>query len=224
MQQAQRVRDHRRLEHFRARESLAVAGIGIFRAVRGVLDLNGSEVLDRGTVQIHAPARIERKVSRVGDAEVKAHPVRILRPLTRHRCEEPLGRRVRTHHEGNLARPGENLRARRGECLRTGRAGGIGGVDLRALPAERLRESGARHVTRIAATHGGGTGNELHVGPRDARILERGARRVHAVLDKIAPPLAPGMHADAEHCDLAAHARAASGFHFHTSLSVSPSR
>src|SRR5207237_875776 len=100
----------------------------------------------------------------------------------------------------------ENLRARGRERLRSRRTRRVAGVDLRALPAERLRERSARDESRIAVADRAAAGDELDVLPRHAGIGDRLARRLHAILDEVLSPLAPGMHADTEDRDVP-HAR-----------------
>ena len=224
VQEAQGIGDHRRGEHLIGGEPLSIPRIWILGAVCGVLDLDRREVLLRCAVQIHPAARVEREIGRVGDPDVKADPVGVLGPIALGRRKKALGCRVGAHHQRDFALARKDLRARRGQRLRARGAGGVRGVDLRALPAERLREGGARNVTRVAAAHRRRARHVLHVPPADSGVGERGTRRVHAILDEVASPLAPGVHTHAQDDDLAAHRELSTGFHFQINFSVSPSR
>ena len=206
LQQAQGMRDHRRGVHVVHRELLAVACVRVGEAVLAVLDLHQAEVVLGVAVEVHAPARVEREVGRVGDADQEAHPVRIVGTVALGRRQEALRRGVGADDQRDLAFAREDLRARGGERLRARGAGRVRGVHLGALPAQRLREGRAGHVARVAAAHRGGTRDEADVLPAHAGIGDRGARRVHAVFDEVPAPLAPGVHPDAENGDVIAHA------------------
>ena len=56
-------------------------------------------------------------------------------------------------------------------------------------------------VARVAVAHRVAGGEEADVGPLEAGVGQRGARRDHAVLDEVAAPLAPRVHARAEDDD-----------------------
>src|SRR3546814_18557374 len=99
---------------------------------------------------------------RIGDADTEAHPIRIVRTITWLRLEKTLRRGVGADHQRDLAFTGKNLRARRSERLRAGRTCGVRRVDLRALPAERLRERRAGNLTRVTVPVRRGAAHETH--------------------------------------------------------------
>ena len=184
-----------------------------------VLDLDRGPVPLRRAVQLHPPARVEREVRWVRGAEQEEpQPVGVLRARAPARCEEAFGRRVGTYHQRDVAQARQDARARDVDGRRARRARGVRRCDARARPPERLRDRRPGHVTRVAVAHRLAAGDELHVLPVDAGVGQRCARGVDAVLDEVAPPLAPRVHAGAENRDVFAHA---TGFHFQ--ISVSPS-
>src|SRR5207248_2557317 len=101
--------------------------------------------------------------------------------------------------------------------------GGVRRRDARAGPAERLGERRAGDVTRVAVADGVGTGDELHVAVVDAGVSERRTGRNDAVLDEVAAPLAPRVHAHPGDNDIGVHAPAPIGRHFQTTCSPSAS-
>src|SRR5690606_27983729 len=128
------------------------------------------------------------------------------------RRQKALGRSVGADHQRQLALTREDLGAGRSQRLRPRRAGRVRGVHLRALPTERLREGGPGDLAWITVANGRRAAHELHCAPVHAGVRQRSARRNHAIVDEAAPPLAPGVHADAQNRDLFAHG---AGFHFH---------
>ena len=136
---------------------------------------------------------------------MEAQPVGIGLALAAGRREETLRCRVGADHQRDVAESGEDARARDVDRLGAGRAGAVGARHLRAVPAECLRDGRARDVAGIAVAHRVAAGDELDVGPFESRVGQRRARGVHAVLDEVPPPLAPRMHADAQHCNFLSH-------------------
>ena len=128
--------------------------------------------------------------------------------------EEALRGGVGADDERDVAEAGEDLRPRRRQRGDARRARRVRRRHLRAVPSERLRERGARDVAGVAVAHRVGARDELDVGPRHARVGERGLRRDDAVLDEVAAPLAPRVHARAEDRDVVfAHGLLLSGAH-----------
>src|SRR5438270_694375 len=84
---------------------------------------------------------------------------------------------------------------------------------MRTVPAQRRGEGRAGDVARGAVAHGLPARRELDVAPLDARFGQRSLRGDDAVLDEVAAPLAPRVHARAQHDDLtvAIHAASTSG-------------
>ena len=212
VEQAERVRHQRRVEHVVDRHFLAVARIRVLEAVLGVLHLYPGEVLARRAEQLHAATGVQTEVRRVGRAQQpEPQPVGVVAPLALVGCEEALRRRVGADHQRNVAEPGEDLRPRgrqRGDARRARR---VRRRDLRAVPTQRLGEGRAGDVAGVAVAHGLSARHELDVAPLDARFGQRSLRGDDAVLDEVAAPLAPRVHARAEHDDVLAHAASTSG-------------
>ena len=182
---------------------LAVARVGVLQPVARVLHLHRGEVLRRGAVQVHPPARVEREVARVGHPQQpEPQPVGVVPPLPRVGREEPLRGGVRADHERHLAQPGEDPSPRGVERLGTGRAGGVRRGHARAVPPQRLREGGAGDVAAVPVAHGLATHDQVDVLPRDVAVRECLPCCVHAVAHEVAPPLAPGVHPDSEYGDV----------------------
>ena len=85
-------------------------------------------------------------------------------------------------------------------------------------------------VAGVAVAHRVGARDELDVAPLDTCVGERGLRGDHAVLDEVASPLAPRVHARAEDRDVALvrsslvfFRRRRLGAHCHTTYSCSSS-
>ena len=199
VEQAERIGDDRRVEHVVDRHFLLVARVRIAEPVARVLHLHPREVVAGRAEQLHAAARVQAEEGGVGRAEqTEAQPVGIVAPLTLVGREEALGRGVGADDQRDVAEAGEDLGARGRERGDAGRARRVRRRHLRAVPAERLRERGARDVAGVAVAHRVGAGHELDVGPRHARVGQRGLRGDDAVLDEVAAPLAPRVHARAE--------------------------
>jgi hypothetical protein len=170
--------------------------------VAAVLHLHAREVALGGAEQVHAAPRVESEVGRVRGAEqAEAQPVRIEHALALVRREESLRRGVGADHERDVTQAGEDACARGLDRLRARRARGVRARDRDARVAERLREARCGDEARVAVADRLARGEELHVANVEARVGERRLGGVDAVLDEVAPPLAPGMHADAEDCD-----------------------
>ena len=210
LEQAQRIGHHRRCEHLFDGHLLAVPGIGVGHPGPGVLDLHRREVVLGGPEQLHAPTCVQREVRGVGGTEkVEAQPVGVVAPLAPDRCEETLGGGVGPDHESDVAQAGQDLGARRRDGGGTRRARRVGARDAGARPAQRLGEGGTRDEPRVSVADGVGPRHELDVGPRHPGIGEHGARRRQPVLDEVASPLPPRVHADPEdgHAAVVRHLR-----------------
>src|SRR5690606_13629528 len=105
----------------------------------------------------------------------------------------------------DLTHPGQDPRTGGVDGLGAGGAGGVRRGDRGAVPTERLGERRPRDIAGVAVAHGLATHGQVDVGPRDARVVERGTRGGDAVLDERVAPLAPGVHADTEDGDLVVH-------------------
>src|SRR5262249_32297640 len=134
--------------------------------------------------------------------ETEPEPVGIVAPLARRRREKALRRRVGADDEGDVAQAGKDLGPGRVQRSRAGRARGVGARDGGALPPERLSERGARDVARVAVPDRVRPGDELDVAPLQPGVLEGGAGGGDAVLDEVAAPLPPRVHAHAEDGDV----------------------
>ena len=229
VEQPERVGDDRRRQHVVDADFLPVTGVGVGETVLRVLHLHACEILAGRAEELHPPARVQTEVGRVRRAEqAEAQPVGIVAALALVGCEEAFRCRVRADDEGDVAESGEDLRPcgrQRGDARR---ARGVGRRDLRAVPAQRLRERGARDIPGVSVAHGLAARDELDVGPRDTRVRERGLRGHDAVLDEVAAPLAPRVHPDAEDGDVAISAHrsvpfVAAGAHCQTTYSCSSS-
>ena len=163
-------------KHVLDRGLLAEAGVRVLQAVLGVLDLHRREVLERGAVEIHPPARQQREVHRVGRADqMEALPVRVVLSFAADRGEEPLRRGVGADDQRDVAESGQDLRA--GALQRLGSAGArrIRRRHRHAVPAQLLRERRARDESGIAVADGVGAGDQLDLAPVQPRL--RQARR-----------------------------------------------
>ena len=103
-------------------------------------------------------------------------------------CRRRRRARRRTARRGSAPGP-PRAPSRRTRTRRTTRR------DLAPGPAERLRERRAGDVAGVAVAHRVGAGDELDVAPVDAGVGQRRPGRDDAVLDEVAAPLAPGVHA-----------------------------
>ena len=226
LEQPQRVGHHGRGQHLVDGDLLAIARVGVGQPVARVLDLDLCEVLLGRAEAVHTAARVEREVGRVGRThQMEAQPVRVVLALAPHRGEEALRCRVGSDHQRDVAQPGQDLRPRVGDGHGARCAGGVDARHPRPGPAERLGERRARHEPRIPVADGVGARDELHVAPAEPCVGQRVACRGEPVLDEGAPPLAPLVHAGAEHRHLlvVGHRQASppggpapSGRHFHT--------
>ena len=228
--QAQRVGHHGRGQHLLGAHLLAVAGVGVGRPGPGVLHLDRGEVVLGGAEELHAPAGVEGEVRGVGGThEVEAQPVGVVAALAPDRGEEPLGRGVGPDHQRHVAQPGQDLGPRRGDGRGARRARRVGARHSGARPPEGLGEGRTRDEAGVAVADGVGARHELHVAPLHAGVGQRGARRGQPVLDEVATPLAPGVHAHPEHGHAAVvrhpslPIRRVTGRHFHTRYSWSSS-
>src|SRR5439155_21169586 len=109
------------------------------------------------------------------------------------------------------ARSGEDARARDVDGRRTRRTWGVRRDDGDARPTQRLCEGRAGDVARVPVADRLAAGDEADVLPRESCVVQRAARRGDAVVHERLPPLAPGVHADAED--------GYTGVHFHTTCS-----
>jgi len=223
VEQPERIGHHRAVEDGRGVDLGAVSRVRVVSAVARVLDLDGGEVVGRGAVEVHAPPCVQGEVHGIGGADqVEAQPVGVSAALAADRGEEALGRGVGTDHEGDVAEAGEDLGAGGVQRRRTRRAGGVARRDAAARPAELLGEGGTGDEAGIAVADRVGTGDVLNVPPRHAGVGQRGAGRHHPVLGEVAAPLAPWVHASAQHDDVvfAGHhappLAGAAGAHTHT--------
>ena len=182
--------------------SAAVAGVGVGQAVAGVLDLDGGEVVLGGPEELHAAAGVEGEVGRVGGAhEVEPEPVGIVLAVAADGGEEALGGGVGPHHQGHVAEPGQDL--------------GPGGGDGRGARRRRRRRSwppGPRSIRGPGRRWRRPRSRDSRCGwcrrrRRTGRRAMRGRRRPgrhgggQPVLDEVASPLAPGVHAHPEDGD-----------------------
>ena len=196
-------------QHVVDRDRLLEPGVGVGQAVGGVLDLHLGEVARwwrrRGPCGDGRPGRSRwgwwrrrrRKRSQSGSVGAVAGVG----------GEEALGGGVGADHEGHVAQPGQDAGA---GGLDGGDARGAGGVATtrRGRRSSRgLGERGARRRSR------GSRCAWCRRRTRTARRSRRCRRRAsaslgggHAVLDEVAAPLAPRVHAHAEHGDLVAPA------------------
>ena len=203
VEQVQRVGDDGTAQHVVDRDLLAVARVRVLQPVARVLHLHRGEVLRGGAVQVHPPARVEREVAGVGHPQQpEPQPVGVVPPLPRVGREEALRGGVRADHERHFAQPGEDPRASGVERLRSGRAGGVRRGHACAVPPQCLREGGAGDVAAVPVAHGLATHDQVDVLPRDVAVRECLPCCVYAVAHEVAPPLAPGVHPDSEHCDV----------------------
>ena len=188
-----------------------------------VLDLDLREVIGRRAEHLHPAPGVQREVRGVRRAEeTEAQPVRIVAALARVRREEALRGGVGSDHERHVAQPGQDLRPRGVQRGRAARARGVRRRDRRALPAEGLRERRAGDVAGVAVAHRVRPGHELDVAPLDPRVGQCRLRGDDAVLDEVAAPLPPGVHADPEDRDLSHRVpvrRAHAGLQLHTTYS-----
>ena len=211
-----------------ARDLLAVAGVRVGQPVAGVLDLHGGEVGLGGAEELHAAAGVQGEVGRVGGPqEVEAEPVRVVAALAADGGEEALGRGVGADHEGHVAQAGQDLGPGRRDGGGPRGASGVAARHPGPGPAQGLGEGGSGHEAGVAVADGVGAGDELDVAPRDAGVGEGWRGSCHPVLDEVAAPFAPGVHAHAEDGDLGLRhltpIAAATGRHFHTRYSCSSS-
>ena len=210
LHQAQGVGDHRRRQHLVGAHLLAVPGVRVGRPGAGVLHLHRREVVLGGAEELHAPAGVEGEVGGVGGThQMEAQPVGVVAAFAPDRSEESLGGGVGADHEGDVAQAGQDLGAGRGDGGGARRARRVGTRHACPGPAERLGEGGTGDEPGIAVADGVGTGHELDVGPRHAGVGEGVARRGQPVLDEVAAPLAPGVHAHPEdgHAAVVRHPR-----------------
>src|SRR5690606_242903 len=113
---------------------LSVTRVRVAEAVLRVLHLHLGEVRLGRAVEGHAAARVEPEIVRVGHAdEAEALPVGIVWAVALLRGEEPLGRRVRAHHERDLREAREDARAGHVDGLRARGARAVAARDARAL-------------------------------------------------------------------------------------------
>src|SRR5690606_29293683 len=182
-------------------------------------------VLGRRPVQVDAPPGPHREVARIGGAEeAEPQPVGVVGALVRVGLEEPLGRRVGTDDERDVAQAGEDPLPGRLERHRVRGARAVRAGHGDAGPPERLGEGRSGDVAGVAVAHGVGARDEPDVAPVDRRVVERRPRGRHAVLDEVPSPLAPGVHAHPQDGDLVHHhALPSAGRHFHTTYSCSSS-
>ncbi len=241
LQQPQRVGHHRGGQHLLGGDRLAVTGVRVLEPGPGVLDLDGGEVGLGGPEQLHAAAGVEGEVGGVGGPDqVEAQPVRVVLALAPHRLEEALGGGVGPDHQGHVAQPGQDLGPGVGDGLGPRGTGGVGRGDPGPGPPEGLGEGGPGDEAGVAVADGVGPGHVLDVGPLDAGFGQGVAGGGQPVLDEVAAPLAPGVHAGPEHGHplVVSHrpapsrrarrrggpgADGASGRHFHTMYSCSSS-
>ncbi len=183
-------------------DHLPVAGVHVLQPVPGVLDLDRGEVRLGGAEQLHPPAGVEGEVGRVGGPEqMEAQPVGVVLPVPAHRGEEALRGGVGPDHQGDVAQAGEDLGPGVADGLGPRGAGGVGRGDPGPGPPEGLGEGGAGHEAGVAVADGVGPGHELDIGPGQTGLLQGVARRGQAVLDEVAAPLPPRVHARAQHGD-----------------------
>ncbi len=210
-----------------SRDLLAVTGVRVREPVPRVLHLDLREVLTGRAEQLHPAAGVQAEVRGIGRAEQpEAQPVGVVATLALVRREKSLRGRVGADDERDVAEAGEDLGAsgrQRGDprCARR-----IRRRDLGAVPSECLRERCARDVSRVAVAHRVGAGHELDVAPFDGGVGERGLRGDHAVVHEVPAPLAPWVHARAEHGDVPVgrhRVAPCSGAHCHTTYSWSSS-
>src|SRR5262249_39834734 len=199
VQQPKRIGDHGAGQHVLDRVFLAVPGIWVVETVLGVLDLHLREVLERGAVQVHSPPRQQREVHRVGGPdEVEPLPVGVVLALAPDGREEALRCGVGADDERDVAEPGQDLSAGALQRLRSAGARGVARADGHPVPAELLRERGARDEPRISVADGVGAGHQLDLAPVQAGFAQGGARGGHPVFGEVVAPLAPGVHPGAE--------------------------
>ncbi len=171
--------------------------------VARILDLDAGEVFLGVAVHRHTAAGEQAEVRRVGHADqAEAEPVGIVGPVARYRGKEPLRGGVGTDHERHITYTRQDLRSSDGKGRGPRRARCVARGQLAALEAQSVGERGARDPAGIAIADSIGARDELYVVPRHAGIVHGLVRGSNAVLDEVAAPLAPGVHAGTQYCDL----------------------
>ena len=129
--------------------------------------------------------------------QMEAQPVRVVLAVAADRGEEALGRGVGPDHQGHVAEAGQDLGPGVVDGLGPRGAGGVGRGHPGPGPPQGLGEGGAGHEAGVAVADGVGPGHVLDVGPGEAGVGQGVAGRGQPVLDEVAAPLAPGVHARA---------------------------
>ena len=169
----------------------------------GVLHLDHGEVVSGGPVEVHPAPGVQSEVDGVGGPhQTEAEPVDVVGAIADVGREEALGGGVGAHHEGHVARPGEDLSS--GHLQRGGArsAGRVAAGQLGAGEAQGSGEGRPCDVARIAAAHGDGPRHEADVGVVGVGVFQGVAGRGHAVGGEVATPLAPRVHPDTQNGDL----------------------
>ena len=196
VQQPQRVGDDGAGQDVLDGGFLAVAGVGVVEAVARVFDLDLGKIVQRGAVEVHAPACEQGEVDGVGGPDqVEALPVGVVAAFPADGGEEAFGGGVGADDQRDVAEAGQDLGARALQSLRSAGARGVAGGDRDPVPAQLLGKGRARYETGIAVADGVRAGNELDLAPVQAGLGQRGAGGDDAVLGEVASPFAPRVHA-----------------------------
>ena len=190
LEQAQRVGHDGAGQHFGLGDLFAVAGVRVVEAVLGVLDLHLGEVGLGRAVEIHAPTAYSAKyVGLVAPSRRNRNQSGSSQRSPATGARKPLGVVSAPTTRATSHSPGEDPRSAPRQRGHARRAGGVRRRDAGAVPSERLRDRRGCDVTGVAVANGFAAGDELHVGPVDAGVVERGQRGVDAVLVEGRPHL-----------------------------------